>query len=175
MKKLFVLLLAFSLLCAMAIPAFADSPITAIGGSDTATVTGSYVSGSSSTVYSVDISWGSMAFTYVDASQGSWNPATHEYDDAVEAHWSCDEGDNTVTVTNHSNAAVRATLAYTPAAGYTAIQGSFSNATLDLVTAVGTERTNAPTASATLTLTGALPAGTNNVTIGTVTITLGNQ
>ncbi len=175
MKKLLVLVLSLALLCAMSVPAFAATPITSVGGSDSASVKGTYVSGSGSlTVYSVDIAWGSMEFTYTDASQGNWNPLTHEYDGAVEATWTCADGANRITVTNHSNASVTATLSYAAATGYDAISGAFSAGELVLDSAVGTAFAAAPAKSSLLTLSGALPKTATNVTIGTVTVTLGN-
>lgn len=180
MKKFVGILLILALLCAMSVPAFAETQSTAntistIGGTSSAAVKGSYASGSSSaTVYHVDITWGSMEFTYNAGSQGSWNPATHKYDDVVEPSWSCDGNANVITVTNHSNAAVKATCSYTAAEGFTGITGSFTeNGVISLATAVGTEVKNAPTGSVNLTLDGALAANTaEKTTIGTVTVTL---
>jgi len=71
MKKLTALFLAIMLVAAMSTTAFAAS-ITTAGGSNSADVTGTYVAGSAGgTVYSVDITWGSMAFTYTGASTGT--------------------------------------------------------------------------------------------------------
>ncbi len=114
-----------------------------------------------------------MEFTYTGASEGTWNPLTHKYDGATEAAWSCGNNANLITVTNHSNAAVTATLAYASGEGFTGITGEFDSATLNLATASGTERDNAPTGSAKLTLKGALASSVENKTvIGTVTVTL---
>lgn len=101
-------------------------------------------------ISSVDISWGSMAFTYTD-----------------EAGWDDDgsEGAGTVTVTNNGDTTITASAEYQAETGYTEITGSFSPATKDL---------NANDSFAfTLTLSGkpnaAIPAGTK---IGEVTITI---
>ena len=175
MKKFAVLLLTLALFCALAVPSFAAT--VGEGGSDSANVKGSYVAGSTAaTVYSVDIRWGSMEITYTGASEGTWNPLTHKYDGATEAAWSCGNNANLITVTNHSNAAVTATLAYASGEGFTGITGEFDSSTLNLATASGTERDNAPTGSAKLTLKGALASGVENKTvIGTVTVTLGGN
>ena len=75
------------------------------GEASTQNVTGHYVSGGeSSVVYSVDISWDPLDFTYTDAFKGNWNPTTHEYEGGTEASWT--PGNATITVTNHSNAAI---------------------------------------------------------------------
>lgn len=61
MKKIFAVILTIALLSFASINTFAASPITANGGSDSAEVKGTYKAGSSAvTVYSVEISWGSM-------------------------------------------------------------------------------------------------------------------
>lgn len=176
MKKLIVLILSAALLCTASVAASAASPITSVAtgeNSDTAPVKGTYVPGSAAeTVYHVDITWGSMEFTYTDASQGRWNPETHEYDGSVEAGWSCDAGADTITVTNHSNAGIKATFAYAAAEGFSAVSGRFDKTEITLDSAVGTAVANAPKDTAVLSLTGALPKNTSGVKIGTVTVTL---
>ncbi len=74
------------------------------------------------TVYSVDVEWGAMTFRY---TTGTWDPETHQMKtDATSTGWEVYDsqadkalGDiqhdiNRVTVTNHSNADVWATLTY---------------------------------------------------------------
>lgn len=175
MKKLLTIILSLALLSMASVTAFAASPITSEDGSDSADVKGTYVAGgSATTVYSVDITWGSMEFTYTDVSSGTWNPQTHQYDGAATAGWSCATDANKITVTNHSNAAVIAQLSYTPDAKYSGIAGSFTKETLALATAEDTEFSNAPSDSAELTLSGKLSSDTAASTkIGTVTVTLG--
>lgn len=177
MKRTAALVLTMALLCATAVTAFAESTITGKGNSDSAEVKGTYVAGGTSdTVYSIDVAWGSMEFTYTDASEGKWNPETHDYDNAVPAAWSCKKGDNEIVVTNHSNTGVTVLFGYTPAEGY-AITGSFSgDAKLTLDSAVDTAYAEAPTGKAALTLSGALSSDKTAPTkIGTVTVTLANE
>lgn len=137
-------------------------------------VTATYVEGSSSdTIYSVDVSWGSMEFTYTSPAQGTWDPETHEYLGAEDSgRWTYAEDANKITVTNHSNAAVEAGLTYTAAEGYEDIEGIFDSAALNLPTAVGTEVDAAPSDSALLEISGELPESEESVTVGTVTVTL---
>lgn len=181
MKKRIVLIMTIVIALAMiAIPAFAA---TISSGSDSHDVKATYKSnssgGSSKTVYSVDITWGAMEFTYTQGEAGAWLPEEHRYADDGESVWSSDS--NTITVKNHSNAAITATLSYTAAAGYTGITGSFTETSgtandgvLTLPTAVGTTFANAPTATATLKLSGELASTTTAMTtIGTVKVTLG--
>ena len=72
-----------------------------------------------STVISVDVTWGSMEFTY---NVGDWDPDTHQY----EGGWTCDEDENKITVTNNSNIAIDVTCEYTKAQDYDWINGSFT-------------------------------------------------
>ena len=173
MKKLFATLLAVAMLASVSVTAFAAE--TNHGTQDTEiTVNGSYVSGAAgSSVISVDIEWEAMNFTYSATSEGTWNPATHAYDGQTEGGWS----DNTpaITVTNHSNVAVNATLGFT--ADVSVVVGSFTEASgtendniLNLATAEGTEVANAPTATANFGISGA--AIDANKTLGTITVTI---
>ena len=173
MKKLFATLLAVAMLASGSVTAFAAE--TNHGTQDTEiTVNGSYVSGAAgSSVISVDIEWEAMNFTYSATSEGTWNPATHAYDGQTEGGWS----DNTpaITVTNHSNVAVNATLGFT--ADVTGVVGTFTEASgtendniLNLATAEGTEVANAPTATANFGISGA--AIDANKTLGTITVTI---
>lgn len=174
MKKIFAVILTIALFSFASINTFAASPIESYGGSDSAEVKGTYIAGSSAaTVYSVEISWGSMEFTYTDASKGTWNPKDHKYDGVKEAEWSCAEGENKIEVKNHSNADVKVQLSYTPNSEYNKITGIFSDSSLNLISAEGKEPTNAPLGSATLNLDGELSEKTPaKTTIGTVTVTL---
>lgn len=179
MKKKLALVLTLAMVFSLApLSAYANDTITEAGGTATHDVKATYVAGSSGgaggKVYSVVIDWGDMAFTYTEEA-GVWDPATHQTTGTNGGIWSVNNsGGNKIKVTNHSNAAVTATINYTPASGYEGITGSFDKETLNLATAVGTEVSNAPSGSAALTLTGALDSSTAaNTTIGTITVTLG--
>ena len=173
MKKLFTTLLAVAMLASMTVTAFAAETNT--GTQDTEiTVNGSFVSGTAgSSVISVDIAWEAMDFTYTGASQGTWNPTTHAYEGAIEGGWS----DNTpaITVTNHSNVAVNASLSFTSDVDgvigtFTEASGTENDKVLELATAVGTEVENAPKATAKFGISGA--AIDADKTLGTITVTL---
>lgn len=177
MKKKTALVLTLAMVFSLApLSAYADT-IDRVGGTASHDVTATYVDGSSGgaggTVYSVDITWGDMAFTYT-AEAGIWDPATHKTTGAEGGVWKVDkEGGNTITVTNHSNTDVTAAFSYAADAGFTGISGSFDNALLNLPTAVGTAVEAAPKGTTALTLTGALDsAATTSTKIGTITVTL---
>ena len=138
------------------------------------TVNGTYVPGTTGAEQiSVDIVWDAMDFTYTGASQGTWNPATHAYDGATAGGWS----DNTpgITVKNHSNVAVNATLGFkADVAGvvgtFTETSGTANDKVLELATAEGTEVSAAPTATANFGISGA--AIDADKTLGTITVTI---
>lgn len=173
MKKSAIALMGLA--CTLAVSSFAfasSTPITSVGGTGTQNVMGQYhTDGTAATVYSVDVAWDSMAFTYTVASEGTWNPSAHSFDSASEGSWS--ETNNTVKVTNHSNAAVNVTVTYAAEENYRGIAGSFSNSSFRLATAEGTKVGNAPNETAALTLSGALDKSvTDSTKLGTATVTI---
>lgn len=176
-KKLTAVAMTGMMVLGMGTSVCAAEPITitAPGQSDTKDVQAKYVANEkASTVYSVDIEWGNMQYTYTIESEGSWNPDTHDFiGKSAKGSWTCDTGANQVKVTNHSNAAVKAAFKYVPEEDYDTITGTFSKDTEDLATAEGTTVDGAPNGTATLTLDGALDKNvTNPTTIGTATVTL---
>ncbi len=170
MKKILSLVLALALVMSLGITAFAAE----INGDNSKDVTANYQAGEASQkVYLVDIVWGSLEFTYTDASEGTWDPETHTYTGTKAAEWSCAEGANKVEVTNHSNAEVTVEIANS-----NVLQGvtmTWDKATLTLPTADNGENGAAGTPttdSALLTVTGAITDTGAKQTLGTVTITL---
>ena len=175
MKQIFTLSLTFlRIFSLVTVTAFAaDVTITEADKSATKAVKASYHSGAGGgTVYSVDITWGNMAFTYSDGSGSTWDPMTHTSKAGGTGGWS--HNGNTVTVTNHSNTEVTATLAYASTEGFKGISGSFGNkSTMNLATAVGTAVSEAPKDTAALTLDGTLDSSVKAPTqIGTITVTI---
>ena len=173
-KKLTAVAMTGMMTLGMGTSVCAASPITQIGGTDAKDVKATYAADQTAgTVYSVDIAWGNMQYTYTIESEGTWDPSTHQYTGKSEGQWSCDTGANQVTVTNHSNAAVKANFSYVSEEGYDGITGTFDQNTKDLATAEGTEVLNAPKATSTLSLSGALKKNvTTPTTIGTATVRL---
>ena len=156
-------------------PTLTENPSTGNGkGKYNIEISGTYTPGAAADeIISVDIAWDAMDFTYTAPSQGTWNPANHTYEGATEGGWS----NNTpaITVTNHSNVAVNATLGFT--ANFTGVVGTFTEASgtendniLNLATAEGTEVANAPTATANFGISGA--AIDADKALGTITVTI---
>ena len=113
-KKLVTMMLCGALMLSAGTIAFAaESSITGSGSSANTEVTGTYYAATPEKVYSVNLTWGSMEFTYQDTEK-EWNPANQEYVDKAgsEAYWTCKKDANIVTVENRSNAAVNAQLTF---------------------------------------------------------------
>lgn len=177
MKKKTALVLTLAMVFSLApLSAYADTIGTA-GGTASHDVTATYRADSSGgaggKVYSVDIAWGDMAFTYT-AAAGTWDPANHTYTGAEGGVWTVDkDGGNTITVTNHSNTDVTAEFRYAADTGFEGITDTFDNASLKLESAVGTTVEAAPKATTSLSLNGALGSTTaDNTKIGTITVAL---
>lgn len=172
MKKFLSIMLAMAMAGVVTVSVSAET-VTENGGESAANVRGTYVAAKTTpTVYNVDVSWGSMEFTYTDKYIGDWNPETHEFINSVPASWSCDADANKIVVTNHSNTAISASVSYAPKTEFSGITGEFTKSKLDIPSAVGTEVAAAPNASSLLTLKGDLSEGVSNKTIGTVTVSI---
>ena len=104
MRKALSIVLALAMIMSLSITAFADETGVSDGYYPIA-ITGTYVAGTTTSekVFSVDIAWEGMDFTYHAETAPVWNPKDHVYYEAVPAYW---EGEGKITITNHSNAGV---------------------------------------------------------------------
>lgn len=191
MKKLGALLMALVMVLSLSVTAFAADPAdkTVMDLSDenkTAShdVLGKVV-GDDTTAkkYSVDVTWGSMVFTYdIGSNAAEWDPETHTYGSKTSGGnlWSvANAADAQVTVTNHSNAAVNVAFAFSDAA-YTTVTASLKNGDTNLVTSGATLATaentlpaEAPSVTGTVSLTGSVPTTmADNTKLFTLTVTL---
>lgn len=171
MKKLVSMLAVAALTCTMGTTAFAADQDGVSTGSYPADVKGTYQAGSSgAVVYSVDIAWTDMSFTYTGAGEGTWDPETHQYSGSSEGAWTA--SNDSITVTNHSNAAVKVTASYQAETGYESTTMTFGNNGATVATAVDTTVQNAPSATITVTPGGTLAESANGGKIGTITVSI---
>lgn len=138
-------------------------------------VTAKYVAASEAdVVYSVDISWGSMEFTYT-AGKAVWNPINHTYNTST-AVWTCENDENKITVINHSNAEVSCDLTYDKIVD--SVTGAFDSNSYYFPSAsnqsyVGNLNAEALKFNAYLTLSGTLDSTTTTSTqVGTIIVTI---
>ncbi len=127
MKKILALALSFALVACLAVSVSAADgreeicttlPVTSSQTIDV-TLTGSNIgTGNTGIVYSVTVDWeaANLEFNVTNSTNEAlkWNPETHTYDvqteGTVQGKWVTDKDNFDVTITNHSNAAVKATL-----------------------------------------------------------------
>lgn len=169
MKKFVSLVLALVMVMSLTTTAFAATITT---GDQNIDVEAKYQDNTTtSTVYSVDVSWGAMQFTYTESGAMTWNPADHTYTDSTTAGWTANG--NTVTVTNHSNADVTASFAFNALDAYNTVTGSFDIASETLDAGVVGGYDDADKVVATLTLAGTLAETVTDFTkVGTITVTI---
>jgi len=121
MKKIVCMLLVVVMMFALAISAGAAVNSNTGSGTEEGVVKITVVSQNNTTkVYSVDIAWDSLIFTYSNGS-GTWQPGDHSYAQSGQG-WVADTGNgqvkvgdnivSEVTVTNHSNANIWYTASY---------------------------------------------------------------
>lgn len=120
-------------------------------------------------VISVDISWDSMEFTYIAPGKGTWNPETHDYENATEGSWAATSGaDPKITVTNHSNVDVSTSFAFQSSVD--GLTGSFTKDTIRRNTADGTDVNDAPKGETSFSVSGSGIDARRE--IGTITVTV---
>ena len=173
MKKILSLILALALVMGLSVTAFAA---TNDGTENTSIDVNAMYSDGVSTpdVISVNVEWGAMSFTYSVNGTKQWDATKHEYTTNSNAAWTATG--NTVTVTNHSNIAVKAELAFTADTAYNTVTGSFDKAQLLLDSGDGLTYANADKDTATLTLAGTLAnTVTTSTKVGTITVKITKQ
>lgn len=175
MKKLFALVSALVCVNLMAVQTFA-ADVNQNGGSQNIDVNAKYENNvETNDVYSVDIVWGSMEFTYSVAGSRDWDVDTHQYVVNETDVWNA--SGNTVTIVNHSNVSIKADFDYVANSEYASVTGAFDKASITLPSAVGigtdTESLKAVTGTTALTLGGTLEQSVVNFTkVGKIVITI---
>lgn len=158
------------------------SSVTDPGNTQQLTVTGEYSNDTEiGTVYSVDLAWDDMTFTYSTEGTMTWDPEDHTYSSSVvnDGTWTAADGGTSagVTATNHSNAPVNINFTFSKNnATEGSYAGSMSVASDQLTAGVENDYANADSVDSELSFTGALggtyQGATTAPTLGTVTISL---
>ena len=174
MKKLIATALALTMTLSLSTTALAAGNVdgAGVGSQDPIDVTAKYNdSATEPTVYSVDLTWEDMTFTYNESGTRTWNPDTHTYTNTTSAGW--DKVTAAVTATNHSNVQVTVKFDYTPQ-GATGVNASMSKDSFKLAAGVENKPNEAATDSSILMITGTPNSSVTaeGVTIGTITVTI---
>ena len=174
MKKLIATALALTMTLGMSTTALAAGNVdgAGVGLQDPIDVTAKYNDNTAdSIVYSVDLTWEDMTFTYNESGTRIWNPDTHTYTDTTSAGW--DKITAAVTATNHSNAQVTVKFDYTPK-GNTGVNASMSKDSFKLTAGVENKPNEAATDNSILTITGTPnnSVTAEGVTVGSITVTI---
>ena len=176
MKKLIATALALTMTLSLSTTALADGNVygAGTGPQEPINVTAKYNDGvTEPTVYSVDLTWEDMTFTYNESGTRTWDPDTHTYTDPTSAGW--DKVTAKITATNHSNAQVMVSFTYTPQ-GDTGVTASMSLRNFILAAGKEDRPNDADTHSAVLTIDGTSKPNDSvtaeGVTIGTITVTI---
>lgn len=169
MKKIITMVMALALILSMAVPAFAYGP----GEGETLDVKAKYDSSTSTPpIYSVDIVWDSLTFTYTEKNTKTWQPKDHSYATSTEGGW--DKTTATVTVTNHSNAAVTVAMAYTAATTNSGVTATLTGGSKTLAAGQENMASSADSVTGTLTISGKPNSSVtaSGITVGSITITI---
>lgn len=174
MKKLIATALALTMTLSLSTTALAAGNVdgAGVGSQDPIDVTAKYNNSTADPiVYSVDLKWDDMTFTYNESGTRTWDPDTHTYTDTTSAGW--DKTTAAVTATNHSNTEVTVSFTYTPQ-GTTGVNASMSKDSFKLAAGVENKPNEAATDSSILTITGTPnnSVTAEGVTIGTITVTI---
>lgn len=176
MKKLIATALALTMTLSLSTTALAAGNVdgAGVGPQDPIDVIVKYNDDATEpTVYSVDLTWEDMTFTYNESGTRTWDPDTHTYTDTTSAGW--DKFTAAVTATNHSNTKVTVSFTYTPQ-GDTGVTAYMSKLSFILAAGVENYPDDASTNSSALTIDGNSKPNSSvtaeGVTIGTITVTI---
>ena len=174
MKKLIATALALTMTLSLSTTALAAGNVNGagVGSQNPIDVTAKYNNSTADPiVYSVDLKWDDMTFTYNESGTRTWDPDTHTYTDTTSAGW--DKTYAAVTATNHSNVQVTVKFDYTPQ-GATGVNASMSKDSFKLAAGVENKPNEAATDSSNLMIIGTPnnSVTAEGVTIGTITVTI---
>ncbi|MDO5425338.1 MAG: hypothetical protein Q4F41_16595 [Eubacteriales bacterium] len=173
-KKRIIEVFALSLALSVSSVVYAEESV--VPSEDTVAIKATYSEEATTTdtVYYVDVAWGSLEYFYHSGATRTWDTENLIFIETPgEAKWSCDEGADKITVTNHSNTGITASFTYTETNG-SGISGSFDKTLLSLDSPVeGSEQAQAPSGEVQLSLNGTLSDETSaNTVVGEVTVSI---
>ena len=174
MRKLFAIGIAAALALSTGVVVFAESSEKTIGGNESQSI--NVIAKRTDTtennvVYSVDMKWDDMTFTYHEKSTRVWNPPDHTYSEKIIGGGDKNTAD--ILVTNHSNADVKVGFVY-KTAGNTDLTATLDVTESTLKAGVENDYEHADNVTSKLTLSGK-PNETvseSGCKIGTITITV---
>ena len=146
LRKLLLCLLSLLILASLTVPAFAGS-YTTVPQTESGNVIVK-VNSTKPTTYKIDIVWGDMNFTY-NFGTLEWDVNTHTYKAPSPTGW--DKTSSNITITNHSNAAVKVTATM---ADKGAVAGVVANLATPTFTLGSAESGSATTGQVTVNITG---------------------
>ena len=121
MRKIIPLILAVAVFLSMGFSS-AAAQATEVGSTN---VTAEYVAGAQGgQIIDVEIEWEGMDFTYNDASAAVWDAEKHLYLPASDAQW--EKSNAYISITNHSNAILKAGITYNGDPAYKDMQLIFT-------------------------------------------------
>lgn len=172
--------LALTVGCAgTAFAASGSSTLSTSDGKQDVPVTGKYMGDEPGTVYSVDVVWDDMTFTYTTTGTSEWQPDTHTYTiNGGAGTWAAAGGGTSagITATNHSNAGVNVAFSFAKNADTVGnFTGLLDTPSKQLAAGVENKPEAAESVTSELSFTGTL--GAENITatdgnLGTLTVQL---
>ena len=182
MKKSLTIFLAIALIISLPINAFAET-YDSRNGDDYKEQTGEVKINinSGKTVYYVEVVWESLVFTYNFANSGNWDPEYHTYDGPANVGW--DKTSASITVKNHSNAAIEVTASFADGSIEQTIQDPNKKITATLDQTIqnietadqvpyNNNKDDAPNRTFTVTISGTPNEDTTDFTLGTVYVVI---
>lgn len=172
MKKVFAVVMAFTILFCYSVIGFAADYTLAEKNMKEIDVIAKYsASVNTPEVYSVDISWDSMTFTYTQNDTKNWDADNHSYVTETDGGWN--KTTSSVKVTNHSNVAVDVSIEYTAIAD-TGVSGSLSKESAVLSQGEEGNYDGADSVTSVLTVSGKPTSGVSSegIKVGSLKITI---
>lgn len=172
MKRIIAAALTLTLSLSMGTVVYADASLEVKPSSTEIRATYQAGTVKNDAIYSVDIEWGDLEYTYSQEGVKTWNPTELKYEikNSGTPTWSCAEGADKIKVINNSNVGITANLTYSKK--NTLVEGTFDHAKINLKSAEGTEAEKGPSGTATLSLTGNINEN-ESPDLGEVKITVG--